>query len=657
MYTQTQYIPSRLLARAQGSRSCHKKGRTRDFFQRAQVALVRPPSTPLGDSRLATMLPLALALLLALTPVSPALAASASEWASKSIYQLVTDRFATSTNSSTPCDTSQRTYCGGSWAGITQHLDYIQDMGFDAVWISPISKNLDGTAYGDGYHGYWLTDLDTTSSRFGTAQDLKNLSAALHARGMYLMLDVVVNHFAALPQNSSSSSLLSTASKTSLTSPLGDLLDISINFPDLLPLSKEADFHPACFIADYTNQTEVEQCWLGDEKLPLPDVNTEDPDVVETLYKWIADMVKEYGVDGVRIDTVKHIRRAFWEGFTQRAGVFTLGEVETDNATYAASYLGAVDGVLDYPTWYKLIMAFASVSGNLSAIQDAPSLPSLASPPSSSPSSKSQPILTGSFLENHDQPRFPSFTHDVALRKNAMVWTFVGDGLPIVYYGQEQGYEGGGDPSNREALWLSGYKSDKPGVALLKTLNGVRKQAIKANESFLATPARWITQTEPSTIMLSKPPLLTLFTNVGANDSTYQPTWRIPAGLYAPGTTLIDVLACRAVAVGSGGNETSAVGGVVSEAEGAGKDAAREKKKRDGGASAEGETLVKAKNGMPQVLIPASMLSRSGDGVCPALATGPGGGAGREGTGAASMQSRVGRGLAVVGALGVVALL
>ncbi|KAK7007913.1 glycoside hydrolase family 13 protein [Favolaschia claudopus] len=568
------------------------------------------------------MLPIALALLLALTPISPVLAASASEWASKSIYQLVTDRFATSSNSSTPCDTSQRTYCGGSWAGITQHLDYIQDMGFDAVWISPISKNLDGTAYGDGY---WLTDLDTTSSRFGTAQDLKNLSAALHARGMYLMLDVVVNHFAALPQNSSSSSLLSTASKTSLTSPLGDLLDISINFPDLLPLSKEADFHPACFIADYTNQTEVEQCWLGDEKLPLPDVNTEDPDVVETLYKWIADMVKEYGVDGVRIDTVKHIRRAFWEGFTQRAGVFTLGEVCTDNATYAASYLGAVDGVLDYPTWYKLIMAFASVSGNLSAIQDAPSLPSLASPPSSSSSSKSQPILTGSFLENHDQPRFPSFTHDVALRKNAMVWPFVGDGLPIVYYGQEQGYEGGGDPSNREALWLSGYKSDKPGVALLKTLNGVRKQAIKANESFLATPAHWITQSEPSTIMLSKPPLLTLFTNVGANDSTYQPTWRIPAGLYAPGTTLIDVLACRAVA-------------------------------RDG-ASAEGETLVKAKGGMPQVLIPASMLSRSGDGMCPALATGPGEGAGREGTGAASMQSRVGRGLAVVGALGVVALL
>jgi alpha-amylase len=46
-----------------------------------------------------------------------------------------------------------RTYCGGSWAGITHHLGYIQDMGFDAVWISPVVKNVDGTAYGDGYHG------------------------------------------------------------------------------------------------------------------------------------------------------------------------------------------------------------------------------------------------------------------------------------------------------------------------------------------------------------------------------------------------------------------------------------------------------------------------------------------------------------------------
>ena len=71
-------------------------------------------------------------------------------------------------------------------------------MGFDAIWISPITKNIGGsTGYGEGYHGYWPMDLYNLNDGFGTADDLKELSAALHKRGMYLMVDVVVNHFAA----------------------------------------------------------------------------------------------------------------------------------------------------------------------------------------------------------------------------------------------------------------------------------------------------------------------------------------------------------------------------------------------------------------------------------------------------------------------------
>ncbi|KAF7338941.1 Glycoside hydrolase family 13 protein [Mycena venus] len=526
---------------------------------------------------------------------------NAKNWASKSIYQasrvsvtpflhprpqlthltqLVTDRFATSTDSSTACDTSKRTYCGGSWAGITNHLAYIQNMGFDAVWISPIVKNVDGTAYGDGY---WSGDIDSLSSHFGTADDLKDLSAALHKRGMYFMLDVVVNHYAGIPLSSPSPS----------PSRFGLNPTIDIDFASLLPFGTAAEFHPQCFIKDYANQTEVEQCWLGDEDLPLPDVDTEDAKVVNTLYTWIEDMVKEYDVDGVRIDTV-----------------------ETDNATYAASYLGAVDGVLDYPTWYALIKAFASLRGNLSAFQDSPALASLA------PASSAPPI-TAAFLENHDQPRFPSYTTDEALRKNAMVWPFVGDGIPTMYYGQEQGYEGGADPWNREALWLSAFETTKPGVATVKALNAVRKQAIAANASFLTTPARWIPQTNPSTIMLSKPPLLSLFTNIGSGANTttsvVQPTWRVPPGLYAPGTSLVDVLACKAVVVDAGC----------------------------------GETVVQALGGMPQVLIPASMLSRDkgAGGACPALATGAG-------SRSAPGKSRVGRTLGVLGTvLGVGAML
>ncbi|KAJ7861898.1 hypothetical protein B0H13DRAFT_2671799 [Mycena leptocephala] len=127
--------------------------------------------------------------------------------------------------------------------------------------------------------------------------------------------------------------------------------------------------------------------------------------------------------------TAFHSQCFTWPAFTASAGVFTLGEVLTDNETYAASYFGAVDAVLDYPA-----LACARV-------------------PCPSP------------------PQFPSLTKDTALRTNAMVWPFVGDGIPTLYYGQEQGYEGAADPQNWEALWLSGFETPKPEVALVKALN------------------------------------------------------------------------------------------------------------------------------------------------------------------------------------------
>ncbi|KAJ7053827.1 glycoside hydrolase family 13 protein [Mycena amicta] len=500
----------------------------------------------------------------------PSLAASAADWASRSIYQLVTDRFALPPSSSnTPCDTSHRTFCGGSWTGISDHLDYIQGMGFDAIWISPIATNVDGTAYGDGYHGYWSLDIDTPTPRFGTSDDLKALSRVLHKRGMFLMLDVVVNHFAASPESASSTSNV-TADQ------------LTLNYTALSPLSSASDFHHPCFITNYANQTDVEQCWLGDASLPLPDVNTEDADVQKRLNEWIKKMVGDYDADGVRIDTVKHVRKDFWRDFGDSAGVFTLGEVLTDNATYAASYIGAVDAVLEYPTWYNLITAFGSKSGNLSALLDSQSLASLAT------TTLNTSAVTASFLENHDQPRFPSITTDMALLMNAMVWPFVADGIPILYYGQEQGYQGGADPSNREALWLSGYATDKPLVAHVMALNAARKLAIAGNEMFLASRARWIAQSNPSAIMLSKPPLLALLTNIGNVGTSAEPTWSIPAGTYPANTTLVDVLACRRFQV-----------------EG----------------DPEADTVVDSSGGLPRVLIPDTMLGKGGGlGACPELA-------------------------------------
>lgn len=258
---------------------------------------------------------LPLALLLQNTFLLSGLAATADEWRSRSIYQLVTDRFALADGSSPSCNATARQYCGGTWQGVIKKLDYIQGMGFDAVWISPVVKNIeDQTAYGQAYHGYWTADINSLNSHFGSADDLKALSDALHKRSMFLMLDVVVNHFAAAqaPQ--------------------------SVNYGALEPFGVQQDFHSFCFISDYNNQTDVEQCWLGDNNVPLPDVDTEDQAVVDTMNNWIKGLVSNYSVDGLRIDTVKHIRKDFWPGFASNASVFTLGEVLINDTSYAAPY-------------------------------------------------------------------------------------------------------------------------------------------------------------------------------------------------------------------------------------------------------------------------------------------------------------------------------
>lgn len=72
-------------------------------------------------------------------------------------------------------------------------------------------------------------------------------------------------------------------------------------------LNQPEDYHPHCWIRNYDNQTEVEQCWIGiDQREALVDVNTESPKVVKEMYRWIKQLVSDYKIDGLRVDTVKH---------------------------------------------------------------------------------------------------------------------------------------------------------------------------------------------------------------------------------------------------------------------------------------------------------------------------------------------------------------
>ncbi|KAI9684981.1 MAG: hypothetical protein M1820_010854 [Bogoriella megaspora] len=455
-------------------------------------------------------------------------AADAADWRSRSIYQVLTDRFARADGSTTAtCNTGDRAYCGGSWNGIANQLSYIKNMGFTAIWISPITLNLQGsTGDGTSYHGYWQQNMNAVNTPFGSSNDLKSLISAVHAQDMYIMVDVVVNHCGWI----------------------GD--DSSVDFSKFAPLNKESDYHPYCS-TDYSNQTSVEQCWEGDETVTLPDFKTEDSSVASTLYSWAANLVSEYNIDGLRLDSAAHVDAAFWPEFNAAVGVYCLGEVFDDRSGYVCNYQNGLDGVLNYPSYYNITDAFESTSGDMAG---------LARNINTMKSTCKDTTLLGSFSENHDVPRFAQKNPDMNAAMNVLAYTILADGIPIVYQGQEQHYnsEGGSsDPYNREALWLSGFNTEATLYTTTAKLNQIRNHALSVDGSYL-TYQNWPIYQDTTTVAMRKgsdgKAVITVLSNKGSNGASY--TQNIPNTGLDGGAAVTEILSCDTLTAGSDGSLT-----------------------------------------------------------------------------------------------------
>ncbi|KAH6838558.1 alpha-amylase [Chaetomium sp. MPI-CAGE-AT-0009] len=371
---------------------------------------------------------LALASLLQLC--ATAFAADTGAWKSRSIYFTLTDRFARSNDTGGSACSDLGNYCGGTFQGLQSRLDYIKDLGFDAIWITPVIANTEG-----GYHGYWGQDLYTVNPKLGSANELKSLVTVAHQKGMYVMVDVVANHMGPA--------------------------DVASNKPT--ELSQEAAYHANCKI-NYNDQGSIETCCVADV---LPDINTQDPAIRKLLQEWIRWLVSEFDFDGVRIDTVKHVEHDFWPDFSTAAGVYTIGEVFNGDPDYLAGYAKLMSGLLNYAIYYPL-NNFYQQKGSSQALVDMHDTVSQKFP---------DPAALGTFLDNHDNPRWLNNKNDQVLLRNALTYVLLARGVPILYYGTEQGYAGGADPANREDLWRSNFATDGPLYKFIAAVAGVRKAA------------------------------------------------------------------------------------------------------------------------------------------------------------------------------------
>lgn len=300
----------------------------------------------------------------------------------------MTDRFAhADLSTSTPCNTTAGMYCGGTWRGVINNLDYISGMGFDAIMISPIIHNLEGgVSYGEAYHGYWADDLYNLNAHFGSRQDLLDLQKALEDRDMYLMVDTVLNNMAWMTNGSNPAT--------------------SVDYPDLIPFNQQSDYHPFCLIDNYENYTDAQLCWTGDEIVALPDLKQEDPFVASTLESWAQQSIANFSIDGLRIDAAKHIYPDFLPQFFNATGsIFMTGEVlEQDPniiCNYQSNYLPSLP---NYPMYYSMLNTFTT--GNTSSLAANIKIMSELCP--------DPPALT-MFSENHDLQRFPSISPDMSV--------------------------------------------------------------------------------------------------------------------------------------------------------------------------------------------------------------------------------------------------
>lgn len=376
------------------------------------------------------------------------------------MYMLVTDRFdngnpANDARNGAPARSDPDGIHGGDIAGIERRLPYLKRLGVNAVWLTPVMQNVPSS-----YHGYWIQDFRRVDPRLGTLGDLRRLIAKAHRLGMRVYLDVVCNH---------TGPMLRPAGGSTAWSDSGYALAWT---SALRPL-------PAVFrnTGWYHNHGDVPQ-WrdpyqiLGDLPGGLDDLRTELPEVRRALFDIYRWWMQQTGCDGFRVDTVKHVEKDFWYAFIAemkrfaaalgRKDFFIFGEVYAYDDPTCAAYTHAdssgrqgFDAVLNFSLAGSLRCVYAQDSSVTFLARSLANLALYAAPARTA-------LLT--FVDNHDIPRFlHAAAGDTAMLRQALLFVFASEGLPVVYYGTEQGFLGGSsDGENREDMFDGSWKGRNP---------------------------------------------------------------------------------------------------------------------------------------------------------------------------------------------------
>jgi glycosidase len=394
------------------------------------------------------------------------------DWRDSVIYFVFVDRFNNGNKGNDkligvegPAD-----WYGGDWAGVTAKIEegYFNELGVNTLWLTVPMDNTNDKGIGtDGhfysaYHGYWPTNLDATEEHFGTLQELKDLVASAHAHDLKVILDYAMNH-------------------------VHSSAPVYAEHKDWFwPNDNGQGGNCVCGSGCSWDGEAGKRCWFTDY---LPDFNFDNAAArkfsVDNAIKWIQDT----GVDGFRLDAVKHIADQWLLDMRARVKAdiepttmehfYMVGETFTGQQDTIKYYVrpDMLDGQFDFP----LRMQMAT-----SVLMRSDSMMSLASFMDKNDSYYGNGIMS-TFIGNHDIPRAIHLAEDTPVWDNQ--WTdgkdkawngkpglpggtsaferlglaftilYTTRGAPLVYYGDEVGMPGAGDPDNRRPMQWSGYSA------------------------------------------------------------------------------------------------------------------------------------------------------------------------------------------------------
>ncbi|MFT4681540.1 MAG: cyclomaltodextrinase [Flavobacteriales bacterium] len=405
------------------------------------------------------------------------------DWHSAQLYFMMVDRFINgdTLNDDPLVDPDvhyKANYQGGDLTGIHQTLDkgYFEDLSMNTVWVSPITQNpLIGYVEFpaphrkfSGYHGYWPILNTKVDHRLGTEQELRNLIDASHAKDMNIILDFVSNHV----------------------------------HEDHPSVKEHPEWKTQLDLPDGRKNIRI---W-EDQRLTtwfdtfLPSLDHSIPEVTEMLSDTALFWVKDFGFDGFRHDATKHIPQDFWRTLTRKIkeevivekgqSVFQIGET-FGSRELIGSYIGSgmMDGKFDFNLYFDARNVFA---------MDSEDFDRLGTSLQASLSYYGNHHLMGNITGNHDLPRFISYAgeglkfgedekeagwnrdikvenpvgYDKLGQLIAFMWTI--PGIPVMYYGDEFGMPGAGDPDNRRLMRFDLSEDESAMLETTKTITGLR---------------------------------------------------------------------------------------------------------------------------------------------------------------------------------------